>query len=281
LDYRLQNKVDNVPSNVLKKEEEFLKGVYVAVPKGQRQDRPAVIPNTLLAGQILKLNRPTLRELQDSMGGAGVFNFPLQEHFLLEDPEWKYDLVPEIMDGKNVADFIDADLERKLMELEKEEEMLMLGRDITEMDVDNPDEEELLQIQKGINVKRTELKIQHRLDRNKRAFPKNKNLKDMEEALNKDGIDASAVHEKFKKRSKPKPLTSTYQKEDHQMEEEKGDGVFGDSEDRDPATRRRIEKKLRTFSRSRSKGQKREVSVNERVRRLWYLKLLIFFLIGS
>jgi len=262
LDFRLQNKVDNVPSNVLKKEEEFLKGVYVALPRGQRQDRPAVIPDAILGGNPLKLDRPNLRQLQDTMGGAGVFNFPLQEHFMLEDPEWKYDVMPEIMDGKNVADFIDADIERKLMELEKEEEMLLLGRNITEMDAENPDEEELLRIQKGINVKKTELKIEHRLNRNKRAFSRNVELKDMEDVLNATGKSVSAVHEKFKKRTKPKPLTSTYKKQDNEMEQE--DGVFGDRGDRDPATRRKIEKKLRTFSRSRSKGTKREMSVNDR-----------------
>jgi nucleolar GTP-binding protein len=198
------------------------------------------------------------------MGGAGVFNFPLQEHFLLEDPEWKYDVMPEIMDGKNVADFIDADIERKLMELEREEEMLLLGRNITEMDREDPEEEELLRIQKGINVKKTELKIEHRLNRNKRAFSRNVELKDMEDVLNKTGKDVSSVHEKFKKRTKPKPLTSTYKRQDDQMEEEKADGVFADRGDRDPATRRKIEKKLRTFSRSRSKGNKRELSVNDR-----------------
>ena len=76
LDYRLQNKVDNVPSNELKKDEEFLRGVYVAVPRTQREDRPPVIPESILSG--IKLNRPTLKEIQESMGGAGVFSFPLQ-----------------------------------------------------------------------------------------------------------------------------------------------------------------------------------------------------------
>lgn len=28
----------------------------------------------------------------------------------LQNPEWKYDPIPEIMDGKNIADFIDADI---------------------------------------------------------------------------------------------------------------------------------------------------------------------------
>lgn len=53
-----------------------------------------------------------------------MFNFPLQEHFMLQNPEWKYDDVPEIMDGQNIADFVDADILQKLNALEKEEELL-------------------------------------------------------------------------------------------------------------------------------------------------------------
>lgn len=48
------------------------------------------------------------------MGGPGVFFFPIQEHFKLDDPNWKYDAVPEIMNGKNIFDFVDPDIERKL-----------------------------------------------------------------------------------------------------------------------------------------------------------------------
>jgi nucleolar GTP-binding protein len=43
-------------------------------------------------------------------------------HWDLKRPEWKADIVPEIMDGKNIADFIDPDIMAKLEELEAEEE---------------------------------------------------------------------------------------------------------------------------------------------------------------
>ena len=43
----------------------------------------------------------------------------------MENPEWKFDVIPEIMDGKNVADFIDPDIEEKLEALEREEERLI------------------------------------------------------------------------------------------------------------------------------------------------------------
>jgi len=38
--------------------------------------------------------------------------------------DWKWDIIPEIMDGKNIADFIDPDIELKLQELEREEDDL-------------------------------------------------------------------------------------------------------------------------------------------------------------
>ena len=47
------------------------------------------------------------------------------DNYLLSNPEWKQDIVPEIMDGKNVADFIDPDIAEKLEALEREEEKLM------------------------------------------------------------------------------------------------------------------------------------------------------------
>jgi nucleolar GTP-binding protein len=39
-----------------------------------------------------------------------VFIILIIEHFLLDNPDWKYDAVPEIMDGKNIGDFVDADI---------------------------------------------------------------------------------------------------------------------------------------------------------------------------
>lgn len=40
----------------------------------------------------------------------------------MDNITWKYDKIPEIYDGKNIADFIDPEIERKLFELEEEEE---------------------------------------------------------------------------------------------------------------------------------------------------------------
>lgn len=41
---------------------------------------------------------------------------------MLANDEWKFDSIPEIMDGMNVYDYIDPDILVKLRELEREEE---------------------------------------------------------------------------------------------------------------------------------------------------------------
>jgi hypothetical protein len=46
------------------------------------------------------------------------------EDYILANDEWKNDIIPEIMDGKNIADFIDPDIAEKLEALEREEEKL-------------------------------------------------------------------------------------------------------------------------------------------------------------
>ena len=48
----------------------------------------------------------------------------IAENYMLANEEWKNDIMPEIMDGKNIADFIDPEILEKLEALEREEEKL-------------------------------------------------------------------------------------------------------------------------------------------------------------
>lgn len=47
--------------------------------------------------------------------------------YMLKDDDWKWDKIPEIWEGKNVADFIDPDIEEKLRLLEEEEDQLAVS----------------------------------------------------------------------------------------------------------------------------------------------------------
>jgi len=67
----------------------------------------------------------TARDLMWENGGPGVWAPDYREQYDLKDQEWKFDAIPEIIDGKNVADYVDPGILKKLEELEAEEEQLI------------------------------------------------------------------------------------------------------------------------------------------------------------
>ena len=62
--------------------------------------------------------------IQEENGGAGVYSADLRKHYMLDNPAWKRDIMPEIIDGKNIMDYVDPDIKAKLEALEMEEEAL-------------------------------------------------------------------------------------------------------------------------------------------------------------
>jgi len=79
LKYRLENEEKNINKNTtLRREEDYLRGVKVFKPTVKRDEkqRPATIPQDVLDGKGHVLGRPSLKEMQEEHGGAGVFEFP-------------------------------------------------------------------------------------------------------------------------------------------------------------------------------------------------------------
>ena len=70
-------------------------------------------------------SKKTARDLMWENGGPGVWAPDYREQYDLKDPAWRFDAIPEIMNGKNIADYVDPDIEAKLEALEKEEEQLV------------------------------------------------------------------------------------------------------------------------------------------------------------
>ncbi len=104
-----------IPQSVIDKQKRLQQEVNAAL-SGSSVD-PVVTPPS----------RPTTKDLQEAGAGAGAFSVDLRREWKLKDESWRYDAVPEIMDGMNVADWVDADIDRRLAELEAEEEALMWG----------------------------------------------------------------------------------------------------------------------------------------------------------
>ena len=126
LDYRFTQKSENAG-----KMHAIENRLHTATPKKRdEKERLPFIPESVIAAREKmkegnqEEKKKTVKEVQEEKGGAGVFYIPPEEHFQLEEEEWKYDAVPEIYAGKNIADYIDPDIEQKLIALEKEEEIL-------------------------------------------------------------------------------------------------------------------------------------------------------------
>ena len=108
---------------------DLLARIHVAQPLGGIV-REIYIPDAVKNGGLKKYDkddpdrRRLARDIEEENGGAGVYNIDLKEKYDLEDPSWNHDKVPEFFGGRNVADFVDPDIETKLTELEAEEERL-------------------------------------------------------------------------------------------------------------------------------------------------------------
>lgn len=100
--------------------------IHVSQPKTRDGiSRPPVIPPGLEQTRARRgagERRRTEKDLQDENGGAGVYSQDVRKLWDLKDPSWKYDIMPEVMDGHNVLDFVDPDIDARLEALEREEE---------------------------------------------------------------------------------------------------------------------------------------------------------------
>lgn len=86
--------------------------------------------------------KKTARELMWENGGPGVWAPDYREQYDLKNPDWRFDAIPEILDGKNIMDYVDPDIDAKLAALEKEEEQMMAEADAAAMGDDESDLDE-------------------------------------------------------------------------------------------------------------------------------------------
>jgi nucleolar GTP-binding protein len=147
------------------------------------------------------------KDIEKESGGAGVYSMDYAQQYLLKKEEWKTDLIPETMDGKNIADFIDPDIMQKLEELEKEEEAReaeQAERDAAESSESDVDEEERSLV-KAIRDKKKVIVQRHRAEKNhnRARLPRNKlrhSLADMKSDLQDVGMDTTELKERGQKR---------------------------------------------------------------------------------
>jgi len=109
------------------KMDEISNRMHLAMPVPRdKVDRPPCIPETLKMNKkdIAKkrmaeweLQQTLYYEMDDEYTGINS-----KDRYLLDNPDWRYDKVPEIMDGKNIFDYwAPQEIEEKMDQLEREE----------------------------------------------------------------------------------------------------------------------------------------------------------------
>jgi nucleolar GTP-binding protein len=198
LEYRMTKKGKSkvVSDNVLDT-------IYIAQPKFSRgeRDRSAIIPDTVqqvrqeeeiervkhlkdmteeerkeydedrlknddIAELERKIKNNRVKELMEANGGEGIFFIPDRTHFMLENPDWKNDIMPEFMDGKNVFDYVDPDILEKLQRLEEEEDEIKnrMDEEVQDDDEESSDlDDELIDAHKEVMENKKTIRRKHKL----------------------------------------------------------------------------------------------------------------------
>lgn len=200
LSARIEQKLKGVAksSNILNK-------IHVATPQARDDvERKPYIPEAVQYLKKFDLNDPNRRRLardeEAENGGAGVFNVNLKDNYLLDDDEWKNDIMPEVLNGRNVYDFLDPDIISKLKALEEEEERLEKeGFYDSDSEIEDEAVEDIKEKaewirnkqKKMINAARNRKALKNRgiMPRSKQT----KNYSDMEKHLTSLGHDTTAL----------------------------------------------------------------------------------------
>ncbi|GJJ06636.1 hypothetical protein Clacol_000830 [Clathrus columnatus] len=234
--------------------------IHVAVPK-PRDDvvREPFIPEAVQDRRKYDKDDPDRRKLERDIeneeGGAGVYNINLKKNYLLANDEWKQDRIPEIMDGKNIADFIDPDIVEKLEALEREEERLEAeGFYESEEDMfDSDDEREAAELSKA---QKSRLISQEKSNKNYPKLPRTaglRTLSEMSAKLTAAGLDTTKIQERAQMLAKAQAALRKRKRDetvDAEMADEGGDDdgnegdwmdVDGDRDEDTPKKKRKSE----------------------------------------
>jgi len=196
-----------------KKVVDVLNRLHLAMPTPRdRKTRPPVIPDSVLKKKEITSieveEKEEKKEEEQPFWLRGFNSVEWKKKYKLSNDEWRFDNVPEIIDGKNIADYIDPDILAKLEELEQEEEAREADAEgeMEEEDDVELDEETMATVQ-AIRDRRKIMVRQHRENKDKNTPPLPKkfhpdSLSSFESHLAELGIDPTAASERLRSRSR-------------------------------------------------------------------------------
>jgi len=210
----------------------------------------------------------TARELMWENGGPGVWAPDYRKQYDLKEPEWRFDAIPQIINGKNIQDYIDPDIEAKLLDLEKEEEQLTQEAEAAAMgdEESDLDEEEEAAVE-AIRERKNKFRMMSRVNRNEnnpmmpraiRGRAKDKhdrgalNEAEIKKKMGEYGVNVDTMLERGRKRSRSIDVRRA-RKKPEESDVEMGE----DDTDMDGMSKGQLKK----HKRERSQSKKREMSL--------------------
>ncbi|KRX51220.1 Nucleolar GTP-binding protein 1 [Trichinella murrelli] len=140
-DRLLVNRIDAKLSS--KKSDSILNRLQVAMPPNPNNSRPPFIPEAVQRKRMAMLTDQSkerkLLECQIEAELGDDYTLDLKKNYLLPD-EWKYDKIPEIWEGHNIADFVDQKIVENFEACMKEEELREKAGLYDECESDTDDE---------------------------------------------------------------------------------------------------------------------------------------------
>ncbi|KAF1759668.1 hypothetical protein GCK72_016135 [Caenorhabditis remanei] len=120
------------------------------------------------AGAVNEFRDENMRRLEREIELAMEDDYilDLKKHYMLKNPDEKYDIVPEIWEGHNLADFVDPEIQQKLESLLKEEELLeQAGEYESDLDSDDEETKEKMALALQIREKEKLLTLEHTVNK--------------------------------------------------------------------------------------------------------------------
>jgi nucleolar GTP-binding protein len=165
-------------------------------------------------------NKVTEKQLMWNNGGPGVYVCDYRKYYTLENDEWKFDTIPEFMDGKNIQDYFDNDIEEKLNALEEEEKAMEESGAYDILDQDGDDDEDLEDGEEGLTeedmllyeaIKEKQIITRNKSHETKTTIPRKIQLKhrseeDIKNQLEAVGLESEGVLEHTRGRKRERSI---------------------------------------------------------------------------
>jgi len=192
------------------KRDEILNRTYVSIPKPRdNRERKPFVPLVSSDGKVARRKLEEYEEQQKLYYNMDpdYTGVDFKKYYMLENPEWNHDVIPEIMDGVNIFDYWDPELKEKLEALEAEEEELLRNLVMDEDEdalaqLSEEDRENLRKIREKRALMIQESRLRH--SRNHSVLPHRQRgtAEDFKEYLESLGYDPTKAYESIKARSK-------------------------------------------------------------------------------